>query len=130
MSQHKKLVDALLDAQLDAQEIWLRAEQEAPTKPVVAVMRRLAQLVTSKKMSAEAARKLFIEVFKTAAVRSYVEHADDILRVADETSDLVTREAKALGGELVTIPKVTKADRERRDEERKALRKKVADGSA
>lgn len=119
----KTLITAIIDSELDAQDIVKRSQLSAEdlSRRLNLVMRKIVAQRNAGVLSVASARRLFVEAYTAFSLLGHAEVTQDVLDHARASTDKILAEAKALGAELLKVPAIRKADKMQRDMERRGV---------
>lgn len=117
---HKELVNAIVDGEIDAQTIVTDAVAIAGTlsAKLDALARNIIKLRIAGKLTVAKARDLYRTMYVSIALAGFTEVAQDVVDHADESTQRIIDAARKLGSDVKNVTEITNEDKLARELER------------
>jgi hypothetical protein len=119
-AEHKRLIAAIIDSEVDAQGIVDRAAELGETigERLTAISKGLIKARLARKISPDRAHKMFLYCYRALALGGFAAVAQDTQDHASGSTKEIMDATRALGAEVTKVSAITKLDKMAREVER------------
>lgn len=119
--EHKGVINALIDHELDVQQLVEQVSKEAPSaaKQLTAVTKRVFALRAQGKVNAQRAKQLLRDARKAILLAHFAGHVHELKKSTDAAVDRQLAEIRKLGRPVRELAPIQDADKLARAGERK-----------
>lgn len=109
---HKKLIDAIIDGEVEAAEIAKRATELGDTlaKRLSLMSRAILAARVAGRISAPKAKEAYLLAYKVLSLGGFAQVAQAVADHSDKTANSISAEAKKLGTEVQKVQAIRKPD--------------------
>lgn len=119
--QHKRLVDAIIDGEVEASELAKRAAElgDSVGDRLSKVTRAIVQARVQRTITAQQAKEAYLRTFRALSLGGFARVAQDVVDHAERSATAVMTEAAKLGADVANVEEIRSPDFAARELEKK-----------